>query len=177
MGGTAGFNIAHFIKSVLVFLVFIMCGFIILVGRAWYKGNEAKIETEARTRRIMETEQRYANAMAQDVYGARTPQETLDLFVRALRAGDLDLASKYFVLDEDLTHEQWRRNLRDKAEAGELSGIATALEHAAPDAQAIYSEDDYKFKASGTQGGLDIYIGMRLNKQSGVWKIAGMEYR
>jgi len=33
-----------------------------------------------------------------DTYGGTTPQETWDMFVKALKAGDTDLASKYFVV-------------------------------------------------------------------------------
>ncbi len=34
-----GFNTVHFIKFVLVFLIFLIVGFLILVGQAWYKSN------------------------------------------------------------------------------------------------------------------------------------------
>jgi hypothetical protein len=37
---------------------------------------------------------------AADTYGGPTPQATWDLFVKALEAGDTDLASKYFVVEK-----------------------------------------------------------------------------
>ncbi len=43
-----------------------------------------------------EQEAKYVAAMTADTYGGKTPQETLDLFVDALRKGDVELASKYF---------------------------------------------------------------------------------
>ena len=48
-------------------------------------------------------EQRYIQAMTEDTYGGKTPQETLDLFVAALEAEDVELASKYFMLDDNLS--------------------------------------------------------------------------
>jgi len=37
---------------------------------------------------------------AQDTYGGATPEETLDLYIEALKVGDLELASKYFRLED-----------------------------------------------------------------------------
>ncbi|AKM84052.1 TPA: hypothetical protein DCZ46_01845 [Candidatus Campbellbacteria bacterium] len=37
---------------------------------------------------------------AQDIYGGATPEETLDLYIEALKVGDLELASKYFRLED-----------------------------------------------------------------------------
>jgi len=175
--GGAHFNIAHFVKSVLIFLVFIMCGFIVLVGRAWYQGNQAKEEIETRERHAAEAQQRYANAMAQDAYGAQTPQATLRMFIEALNAGDVELASKYFVLDENLSHEQWRQGLTEKKDSGELAGIVTMLEHAIPDAQAVRSDTSYTFKALDVSGDFDIYVDMQWNEHAKVWKIESVRYR
>ena len=35
-----------------------------------------------------------------DMYGGATPEETLQLFIVALEAGDIELASRYFLPDE-----------------------------------------------------------------------------
>jgi hypothetical protein len=35
-----------------------------------------------------------------DNYGGKTPEETLDLYIKALESGDFELASKYFVLED-----------------------------------------------------------------------------
>lgn len=56
--------------------------------------------------RLLELEKKY---MA-DTYGGDTPEETLELFIDALKKGDTDLAAKYFVLDKQ---EEWRKNLDD----------------------------------------------------------------
>ena len=42
---------------------------------------------------------RYREAMRQDTQGGKTPEETLRLFVSALREGNIELASAYFILE------------------------------------------------------------------------------
>lgn len=37
---------------------------------------------------------------ASDIYGGKTPEETLSLYVEALKIGDVELASKYFRLED-----------------------------------------------------------------------------
>lgn len=41
-----------------------------------------------------------AHLEASDTFGGTTPEETLELFITALEVGDVELASKYFVLGE-----------------------------------------------------------------------------
>src|SRR3990167_10119331 len=53
---------------------------------------------------LKEIEKQYA----EDSYGGDTPEETLALFISALKVGDTNLAAKYFVLD---AQAQWREDL------------------------------------------------------------------
>jgi len=62
---------------------------------------------------LKEIEKQYA----EDFYGGDTPEETLALFISALKAGDTDLAAKYFVLD---AQAQWREDLAVMKEKGFL---------------------------------------------------------
>lgn len=43
-----------------------------------------------------------------DFYGGDTPEETIDLFIEALKKEDYDLAVKYFAIEEQ---EKWKENL------------------------------------------------------------------
>jgi len=45
---------------------------------------------------------------AEDTFGGDTPEETLRLFVEALKKRDTDLAAKYFVLDKQ---PKWKTDL------------------------------------------------------------------
>lgn len=46
--------------------------------------------------RVEKQKQFYADLEKKDTSGGKTPEETLDLFVSALKRGDADLASKYY---------------------------------------------------------------------------------
>lgn len=59
-----------------------------------------------------------------DTYGGDTPEETLELFISALKAGDIDLASKYFVLDKQ---EEWKKNLDAVKDGGQLLAMISDL--------------------------------------------------
>ncbi len=45
---------------------------------------------------------------ADDKIGGKTPQETLELFISAVEKGDYELASKYFVIEEQA---KWKNDL------------------------------------------------------------------
>jgi hypothetical protein len=65
------------------------------------------------SKKLKELERQYA----EDPYGGDTPEETLRLFINALKKGDTDLAAKYFVLDKQ---EEWRNELLIIKEKGLL---------------------------------------------------------
>ena len=56
---------------------------------------------------LKEMEQKYR----EDTYGGSTPEETIQLFINALKNGDTDFASKYFVVDKQ---EEWKNYLQNK---------------------------------------------------------------
>lgn len=62
---------------------------------------------------------------AQDPYGGDTPEQTLQLFVDALKKGDTDLAAKYFVLDKQ---QEWREELMKIKEKGLLKDMIKDIE-------------------------------------------------
>ncbi len=48
----------------------------------------------------------YIKPYKEDFVGGDTPEETVDLFIEALKKGDYELASRYFVVDEQ---EKWKK--------------------------------------------------------------------
>ena len=69
---------------------------------------------------LKELEKQYA----EDSYGGDTPEETLALFISALKAGDTNLAAKYFVLD---AQAQWREDLAVMKEKNLLGAMINDL--------------------------------------------------
>ncbi|MBU4348466.1 hypothetical protein KJ671_03155 [Patescibacteria group bacterium] len=98
-----------YIKHILTLLVMI-----IVVGGGYWSWNNylsplAKINAEEKQR--IEAYDKYLDIFRNDTYGGQTPQETLDLFVEALEKGDMELASKYFMQDDDGSVDEWRKGL------------------------------------------------------------------
>lgn len=60
-------------------------------------------------RAIFELERPYR----EDIYGGKTPEETFDMFLGAMREGDLDLASKYFVVGKQGEYLEKFQGMRD----------------------------------------------------------------
>jgi len=61
-----------------------------------------RYKTKVFLNKIYKQEQSYKN----DTYGGKTPEETYQMFLTALKAKDIELASKYFVLEEQERYKQ-----------------------------------------------------------------------
>lgn len=48
----------------------------------------------------------------EDVYGGKTPEETFDMFLDALKKGDIDLASKYFTVRKQSEYKEKFEKMR-----------------------------------------------------------------
>lgn len=95
-------------RKFLGMFIAIVAGSIAIAYMAVFFSPEARQE-----RATADLLERYAN----DTYGGETPEETLSLFIKALEAGDVELASKYFVVEKqeeglsDLKIASQRKNL------------------------------------------------------------------
>ena len=61
--------------------------------------EKMRIESEKQMAEILELQKN-------DNYGGKTPEETLDLYITALKAGDIELASKYSEISLDKPYLQ-----------------------------------------------------------------------
>jgi len=102
-------------KFIAGFLALIAVGIAILLISS-YANPQAKEERTAK-QYLNDLRAQYEN----DTFGGDTPEETLSLFIDALEKGDVELASKYFVIDEQ---EKWLNNLGNIKE-NELLGEMT----------------------------------------------------
>lgn len=75
----------------------------------------------------LKVERRYVEAMKEDNFGGKTRQETTDLFIATLKSGDVELASKYFTMDKNLSRERWLKTLSIFKEQGLLDQIAAEI--------------------------------------------------
>ena len=141
-----------------------------------YFSPQAKLnrQTQENYQKYLDWQKNYEKAMTEDTYGGKTPEETLKMFIEALKKEDVETASKYFLLDENGNVDQkWARALQDTKVAGKFQDLANSLLKATPDLETRTSPEDFKFKIY--EGGtLKVYINMQLNKYSGVWKIESL---
>ena len=61
----------------------------------------------------------------EDTYGGFTPEETLQLFIEALKTGDVELASRYFLVEEQ---EKWEDKLKEIKGRGKIDDMILDLQ-------------------------------------------------
>ncbi|TSC89618.1 MAG: hypothetical protein G01um10143_108 [Parcubacteria group bacterium Gr01-1014_3] len=158
----------------------IFLGVMLVIGGGYwlwdgYLSSAAKARrfVENQVEQIEKAEKAYIAAMTADTYGGKTPKETLDLFVAALKKGDIDLASKYFLLDENLSREKWVSHLVSVKEAGLLNKMASDITLLAKEVRGS-DPKEAAFEILNSKGIVSVVIDMRLNEYSKLWKIESL---
>jgi hypothetical protein len=172
----AGFFSKSYLKHIAAFL-----GLIVLVGGSYfvwdgYFSPEAKYEREIE-KGIAELPgklEAYKANMEADTYGGKTPEETLQMFIDALKKGDIELASKYFALDEDTAEPDLMRaenlkKIKSDGRVSELIGLLSQAESAGSPMEGYYG-----FQILDKNGELIADVDMRFNQYSNVWKIESL---
>ena len=144
-----------------------------------YLSPQAKYqrETQKNYEKYLAWEKNYQKAMVEDVYGGKTPEETLQMFIEALKKEDIELASKYFALNTNekseyyLTRREWEEGLRKAKEEGKLEEITSKLLLVK---LTFKDGDGALFKLYDSGGEIDILVEIKLNKQSNTWKIESL---
>ncbi len=162
--------------------VFIGLGVVVLIVVFWFVylvffGPDATRDFEAQKNynQAMKAISAYEEAMRNDTYGGKTPQETLNLFIDALEKEDVELASKYFILRSDGSFDpQWLEGLRRVKEETGLKEFTNALISSQPDPKARISEEYYVFISYDKNKKIILELDLRFNKYSGVWKIENL---
>lgn len=76
-------------------------------------------------REAKRVQEEFERPYKEDKYGGKTPEQTFDMFLAVLRKGDIDLASKYFELENQ---EEWLEKLSQYKENNNLSDFLKELE-------------------------------------------------
>lgn len=157
-------------------------GIILLTGGGFfiwdkYFSPQAKLErqTQENYQKYLDWQNNYENAMKNDTYGGKTPEETLSMFIDALKKGDVELASKYFALREDGSSDpKWEEALIKTKSENKLSEIINILLQARSDPQAAISKDYYVFSTHDKNGTVIADIDLHFNNYSNIWKIESL---
>lgn len=136
----------------------------------WFKYFSPQAQSLRDWQKYAVWEKRYKDQSAADKYGGQTPQETLNLFADALRKGDVDLASKYFVRNTDgSVNPEVIDNLNKAKADNKLNNLIEALESASSAGSSI--NNHFGFEVRNEDGKLINDIGLVKNEYSNVWKI------
>jgi len=148
-----------------------------------YFSPAAKInrETQKNYQKYLDWQRNYEKAMREDTYGGKTPEETLQMFIEALKREDIELASKYFMLETDtqdpdyLTRGKIFSALENYKTQNKLGGLISILSTLKPSRSNQSLDDgDYEFVSYDKDENVEITLLMVLNKQSNIWKIASL---
>ncbi|MDD2677944.1 MAG: hypothetical protein PHN95_00815 [Candidatus Pacebacteria bacterium] len=80
------------------------------------QARQYKKDLEVLEKKIQEEEEKYKG----DTYGAKTPEETYQMFLEALKKQDIDSASKYFVLEKQAEYKKLLQAIKDDGKWDEM---------------------------------------------------------
>ncbi|MBI2057783.1 MAG: hypothetical protein HYT63_02245 [Candidatus Yanofskybacteria bacterium] len=86
-----------------------------------FNAVQGKLEAWKYERLVKKMEAPYKN----DKYGGKTPEETFDLFLEALRKEDIELASKYFVIKKQ---DEWKKTLGKYRDSNLLASLTNEFQ-------------------------------------------------
>ena len=157
MGMKALFN-QHFWKFLVGFFTIMAAGFFFLV---WANDYHIGSEQKSGEQYLKDLKRAYD----EDTYGGKTPEETLSLFIDALKKGDTDLASKYFVPEKQ---EEWKENLEKVKERNQLNSMINDLTNA--ERGKDLSSETSRFVVANSSN--EVITVFNISKiPNGVWKI------
>lgn len=164
---------------VIALLVFFV--FVIGVYAYWNANYSPEARSARETKKQYEQYEKgmkeYEEAMKADTYGGKTPEETLQMFIEALKAGDVELASKYFALGSNgesyLNRKKWEDGLRKAKEEGRLEEIVGYLSQMQPAGSSMEGQFGFEIRDKNT-GDLLYDAGLSFNGYSQVWKIESL---
>lgn len=169
----------HRVAWIIIASVIILVALFLLFGgydgiKQFYKNQQERKNAALMIKGYNEMMDTISKTLTEDTYGGKTPQETLDMFIDALEKGDIELAGKYFILDDNLSRQKWENALKDSNEKGEIPKIIGLLKKLEASSEQSILETEYEFIVLGESGLADYIVHMRLNEYSNVWKIASM---
>ena len=103
----------------------------------------------------------------EDTYGGSTPEETLELFLEALKEDNIELASKYFILDKQA---EWKKYLEEVKKAGRTEEMISDLSRELKYKESLY-ENNKRYEIRDDQGNFIFETIDFIIYPNKVWKI------
>jgi hypothetical protein len=137
------------------------------------QARQLKKGLESFDKAIKAEEQKYAA----DTYGGTTPEETYQLFLEALKKQDIELASKYFILDKQETYKQFFTDIKNNDKWDEMIEDLLKLDNQKGEMKEnntyvirVYNDEHYLI-AQATLRVPFSFIGTEKKPLTNIWKI------
>src|SRR3989344_4665014 len=153
----------HFWKFFAGLLAIVVLGFLVIYGADFYN-NPRILRDWLEARKTQKQYEDLKKLYEADTYGGKTPEETLALFIDALKKGDTDLAAKYVWIDDQ---EKVRVDLLQAKTTGNLN---KAIERFGLLKKSKTEIDEASFTVLGEDSIVKYQILLGKN-QNDVWKI------
>ncbi|OHA15633.1 MAG: hypothetical protein A3A10_02210 [Candidatus Tagabacteria bacterium RIFCSPLOWO2_01_FULL_42_9] len=138
--------------------------FLFAIGYDYYDQRRGERRVEKLAEALRQMEQEIYNKKAADKIGGKTPQETLDMFIKAVEAGDYELASKYLIIENQ---EEGKKELLALQQKNSLNLLLNLLKNTKPDGDII--NGNFRMKSQTDLG--PYYFVRFVLYPSGNWKI------
>ena len=144
--------------------LFFVALFIAVEGYSYYDQWRGEKRVEELAQLLTKIEKDAFDKKAADKIGGKTPQETLDMFIKAVESGDYELASRYMVLENQIKEKE---ELLSLVEKNNLKLIINLFKNAKPDGDII--NGSFRMKSKTDLG--PYYFIRFVLYPSGNWKI------
>ena len=151
--------------ALVIFIIFVIF-WVARAGYFGYRGYKWRQQTKA-------FEDALTKPLREDTYGGKTPEETWAMFLDALKKGDAELASKYFIVDKQ---EAWRITIQDTKAAKKLDLVIDNLSRGLiRDDNNIVKTDAYyyyQYINAKTRQKKNSSVVFTFNNYTNIWKIS-----
>lgn len=152
-------------RFVLWFIAIIISIFVLFIIGTWLWQKYDMWRRQKAVQNLAEAFKRaeqedYQKAMA-DTYGGKTPQETLQMYIDAVEKGDYELASKYFIGDNQ---EEWKSELNEIKKVDKINIFLNPLKEVLKN-NGEYSENKNTFSFHNP-----VFVSFK-KYPNGIWKI------
>lgn len=143
---------------IVVFIFAGLAGLVFVLTKDYFSPETRQLRKQMEL--VKEQEEAYKN----DTFGGSTPEETLALFIDALKKGDTDLAAKYFVIDKQGEWLNYLNNVKKN------TGLLSIIDEAKKLKLSNKNQEEAFFTIANDKKIVEVQVVIRKN-QNGKWKI------
>lgn len=154
-------------KILLIAIIFIVVAFLFLVGIFYGYPQYQKWQIQRQGEKFLEE---YTKPYKEDIYGGITPEETWNMFLDALRKGDVDLAAKYFEVKGQEKILEWLKRVKNDGLLDDMIKDLTAN----PWYEVRVSDTMAEYSIAGTDKRIVADITFIKNTFTNIWKISSL---